>query len=109
MNTITKHPMWPTLRKYIRIDHVGDSEHGRTRMEIRGSFPLYLQDMHTPCVYCGADIHPVRRRKGKSKRGTETVGAHYLAVTCDLHTSMSCCRSGEARDEFARIVNDIES
>ena len=104
--SLIHHPDWPELRHYVKIKHVhNDTEHGRARIEVDASFPLRLRDMQMRCVYCGSWIHPVRRRKGESKRGWK-IGAWYVAVTCELDVNISCSRSGEARDEYVRIVDD---
>jgi hypothetical protein len=104
--SLINHPLWPQLRGYLRVQHVhNDTEHGRARIEVTPGFPFHLRDIEMRCVYCGAYIHPVRQRKGESKRGKK-IGRWYLAVTCELEAKVACSRSGEARDEYIRIVDD---
>jgi hypothetical protein len=104
--SLIHHEQWPLLRRYIRVQHVrNDTEHGRARIEVLPGFPMHLCDIQMRCVYCGEWINPLRRRKGESKRG-KNIGAWFIAVTCDLKTRISCSRSGEARNEYIRIVDD---
>lgn len=97
------------LKRFIKIYHVNhDTENGRIRIEITKGMPLELLGIQMPCVACGETIHPVRKRHGKPKRGRD-IGRLYIAVTCELSENVGCSRSAEARDEYCRIKDDIET
>ncbi len=105
--SVLSHPLWPTLRPYIRIERYapdGGHRHPRIRIEVLSMPPSVERTMTKatmPCVACGASIHFVRTRR-PSKRGS-AVGHHYFAPTCPLEDNVACSRGAEAHAEYERI------
>ena len=107
--SLTLHPIWPELSEWIRLevyDRDGGHEHPRHRIELDAPRDDVAKlgrfvSMEMACVHCGRTIHPVRQRKGGGLN-------LFIAVTCDLETTTACARSGDARDEYERIIEAVK-
>jgi hypothetical protein len=106
--TILTHPDWPRLRAHLRLETYSrdTNSRGEQRRRIEVVAPQnpatreWLLDVLAPCVRCGLPMHPIRSRRSTG---------FYYAAACPLDKNVGCSRSGEASDEYRRIVADLET
>jgi hypothetical protein len=107
--SILDHTRWNDLRPHLvaeaYVREGGGVSNPRHRIEVRGSLPEDLHGITSPCVACGALMHPIRRRHGATLRGA--AGHAYLAATCPLSVRVGCSRTVAARDEYRRIAEAL--
>jgi hypothetical protein len=85
---------------YLRVRH-------KRGLELRPPEALVRRaaSMVVSCVHCGAPIHCFRFRKSAAKRGEETTGPLYLAISCPSDVNSGCGRSKAASDVRLQIEN----
>jgi hypothetical protein len=85
---LTRHPFWPTLRQWLRIEK-GTEEPTRWRIEFRRDTPDWVlhkaKVLVVTCVCCRKETLPVRQR--------DVRGTWYVCVSCG---SKRCTRSSAA-------------
>lgn len=110
--SMTKHPLWPQIREYVRIEIYSRDgiKHPRMRIEFKSGMPHRLRSRllaaTMPCVACGSRIHFARTRAAKTKRGTPHQHLYY-AVTCPLDVNIGCSRGKAAAAEYSRVENQL--
>jgi len=104
MSSILEHKDWPTLRPFLRVERYGRDtgpRGARSRLECRrpgdGRVMRQLLALSMPCVHCGRTVHPIRERQGMGNR-------MYFTCTCGLDVTFVCARSGEAREEYRKVI-----
>jgi hypothetical protein len=105
MTTSTAWWLGPDFRAflpYLRVRH-------KRGLELRPPVDLVgrASGMVVTCVHCGDPIHCFRFRKSAAKRGGETTGPLYLAISCPSSRNSGCGRSKAASDVRLQIENMV--
>jgi hypothetical protein len=101
---------WERIGPFVVVERVaGDKVGGRSRVRIELSSrtpPDLVREalaFTMPCVACGKDIFPFRKRNADSKRSQHTKDNIYFAAACPLRVNVGCSRSAEARTEYESV------
>lgn len=102
--SFTDHVHYEFLRPYFHLDFTSDSA-TRFRVELRNlprSLLPFVRSITTPCVACNKPMSPLRSTGPAGRR-------IYFAATCPLQENVTCSRRPEARKEYQRIRESVQT
>lgn len=113
-DSMTHHPLFKQIAPYIKIEKYardGGHKNPRRRIELRSDIPVQLVKkalgLEVKCCACSNPIHPFRPRlRGQGDR-PEIPRHIYVAVACDLATSVGCSRGLSAKNEYLQIEKTV--
>jgi hypothetical protein len=112
--SILKHPLWPALKPFMRIEYYGrdGASEPRWRIEFAPMPPALLTvalSTVVPCICgCGRDINFARVRKlpGQRKSPANLRGVYYA---CSSRADAGCARGKAARTEYRAVRAAVEA
>jgi hypothetical protein len=102
--SITQHPLWRRIWRYIRIgvSNGGQSRHPNIRIDVKPIHDQRLREevanLTLACPACGEPFFPFRL-SGPNMRAEYIDKGHglHFGVTCPMTTNMACSRGKAAR------------